>query len=49
MQKEEEKLYCEQTRILDEAKETFRHENANHVYLMIALQVEDDDEPYYKY
>jgi hypothetical protein len=49
MQKAEERLYCEQTRILYEANETLRHENDNHVYLMIALQVEDDDDPYYKY
>jgi hypothetical protein len=49
MQKLEDRLYSDETRLLYEAKETFRHENDNHVYLMIALQYNCNDEPYYAF
>ena len=38
IQKLEERLYSEETRILYDAKETYRHDNDSHVYLIIALQ-----------
>ena len=49
MQKLEERLYSDETRILYNAKETFRHENDKHVYLMIALQYNCNEQPYYEF
>ena len=49
MQKLEERIYSEETRLLYEEKETYRHNNDNHVYLMIAMQYNCNDEPYYNF
>ena len=49
MQEQEERLYSEETRILYNAKETYRHENDNHIYLMIALQYNCNESPYYDF
>jgi len=49
MQEKEERIYSEETRLLYEEKETYRHSNNNHVYLMIALQYNCNDEPYYRF
>ena len=44
-----ERLYSEETRLLYNAKETYKHENDNHVYLMIALQYNCNENPYYDF
>ena len=49
MQEYEERLYSEETRILYNANEKYRHENDNHVYLMITLQYNCNDQPYYDF
>ena len=49
MQKIEERIYSEETRLLYEEKETYRHDNDKHIYLMIAMQFNYNDEPYYNY
>ena len=49
MQELEEKLYSEETRILYNAKETYRHENDNHVYLMITQQYNRNEQTYYDF
>ena len=43
----EERLYSDETRILYNEKETYRHENDKHVYLMIALQYNNGSENQY--
>ena len=49
MQEYEERLYSEETRILYNANEKYRHENDNHVYLMITLQYNCNEQPYYDF
>ena len=49
MQELEERLYSEETRLLYNEKETYRHENDNHVYLMITLQYNCNENPYYDF
>ena len=49
IQELEDRLYNEETRILYNEKEMYRHENDNHVYLMIALQYNGVDQPYYNF
>ena len=49
IQLSEQQLYNEQTRLLHGANETYRHENDNHVYLMIALQYNNNEDPYYNF
>ena len=49
IQEIEDRLYNEETRILYNEKEMYRHENDNHVYLMIALQYRGVDQPYYNF
>ena len=49
MQELEERLYSEETRLLYNAQEKYRHENDNHVYLMIALQYNCNENPYYDF
>ena len=48
IQELEERLYSEETRILYDEKETYRHDNDSHIYLMIALQYGAED-GYYKF
>ncbi len=43
----EERLYSYETRILYNEKETYRHENDKHVYLMIAMQYNNGSENQY--
>ena len=43
----EERLYSYETRILYNEKETYRHENDKHVYLMIAMQYNNGNENQY--
>ena len=38
IQELEERIYSEETRILYNEKETYRHENENHIYLMISFR-----------
>ena len=45
----EDRIYCDETRLLYEANETFKHEHNKHVYLMIALQCNTVEEPYYNF
>ena len=45
----EERIYSEETRLLYEEKETYRHDNDKHIYLMIAMQYNYNDEPYFIY
>ena len=49
MQKLEDRLYSDETRILYNATETYRHDNDNHVYLMIAMQYNCNEQPYYDF
>ena len=49
IQELEERLYSEETRILYNTKETYRHENVNHIYLMIDLQYNCNEQPYYDF
>ena len=49
IQELEERLYSEETRILYNDKTTYRHENDNHIYLMIALQYNCNEQPYYDF
>ena len=46
MQKLEDRLYSDETRLTYYAEEKFRHENDNHVYLMITLQYNIEDAYY---
>ena len=47
IQELEERLYSDETRILYNENETYRHENDNHVYLYIALQYNNGSENQY--
>ena len=46
MQKLEDRIYSDETRLTYYAEDKFRHENDNHVYLMIALQYNCEDAYY---
>ena len=47
--KSEDRLYSDETRLLYNANETYRHNSDTHVYLMIALQYNCNEQPYYEF
>ena len=49
IEKIEDRLYSDETRLLYNSKETYRHNYDTHVYLMIALQFNCNDQPYYDF
>ena len=49
MQELEDRLYSDETRLLYNANETYRHDNDKHIYLMIARQYNCNDQPYYEF
>ena len=50
IQKKEERIYSEETRILYGEKITYRHDNDKHIYLMIAMEyIYNDNNPYFTY
>ena len=49
IQEAEELLYNNDVRLLRNDTTTYKHDNNNHIYLMIALQYNCNDEPYYEF
>ena len=48
-QKEKDRVYSDETRLLYDEKETYTHSHDNHVYLMVALEYKKGQNAYYEF